>query len=321
MTLPVLQTGGRQVGGILPTTSAECLQMAEMIKESGMCPKEYATERPAKIAVAILQGLEVGLAPLAALNSIAVINGRPTIWGDGALALVRASGQLEDIEETLEGSGEGMVATCRIKRKGQATEIIRQFGVFEAKEAGLWQRKGKNGSPTPWTTYPGRMLAMRARSWALRDGFADVLKGMGISEEVQDQTGNYARDVTPAPAETAPEKPKEEDYQEPAKADNVIDVEPGEAEAAEFTLLDITGEVVRQYPKSQAEAFIDDVLEAGNKIKDARLMISWYEHNQADFDVAFIEVNSEATDEIHDTLESRYEAAVIALEQRKENPR
>src|SRR3546814_15538068 len=44
-------------------------------------------------------------------------------------------------------------------------------------------RSGKQG---PWSQYPQRMRQMRARAWAMRDGFADVLKGIGIAEEVRD---------------------------------------------------------------------------------------------------------------------------------------
>src|SRR3546814_4979258 len=50
----------------------------------------------------------------------------------------------------------------------------------DAKKAG---RAGKQG---PWSQYPQRMRQMRARAWAMRDGFADVLKGIGIAEEVRD---------------------------------------------------------------------------------------------------------------------------------------
>ena len=42
---------------------------------------------------------------------------------------------------------------------------------------------GKQG---PWTQYPKRMRQMRARAFALRDVFADILKGMPIAEELQD---------------------------------------------------------------------------------------------------------------------------------------
>ena len=60
-------------------------------------------------------GAEIGLQPLQAMQNIAVINGRPSLWGDAVLALVRSSGLLEQFEET---QTEDM-ATCTVKRKGQ----------------------------------------------------------------------------------------------------------------------------------------------------------------------------------------------------------
>jgi len=52
--------------------------------------------------------------------------------------------------------------------------------VEDAKRAGLWAKQG------PWTAYPKRMMQMRARGFALRDAFPDVLKGMITAEEAQD---------------------------------------------------------------------------------------------------------------------------------------
>jgi hypothetical protein len=49
-----------------------------------------------------------------------------------------------------------------------------------AEQARLTQKEG------PWQSYPQRMLKMRARSWTIRDGFADVLRGLHIREEVDD---------------------------------------------------------------------------------------------------------------------------------------
>lgn len=60
----------------------------------------------------------------------------------------------------------------------------------DAAKAGL---KGKQG---PWTQYPKRMMQMRARSWALRDVFPDVLRGMPVAEEVMDYAPTE-RDITP----------------------------------------------------------------------------------------------------------------------------
>jgi hypothetical protein len=131
-----------------------------------------------------MQGLEVGLAPMAALQSIAVINGRPALWGDGALAVVRASGLMESIKEWTEDT----TAYCEARRKGEPEPIRRSFSDADAKAAGLTNKKG------PWQDYRPRMRQMRARSWVLRDGFADVLKGLHIAEEAQDIP---MRDITP----------------------------------------------------------------------------------------------------------------------------
>ena len=171
---PAIQSGGT-ISAMIPRDIDQAFRLARAIALSGMAPKAYGQDEN-KCFVGILAGAEVGFAPMQALQSIAVINGNPSIWGDGALALVLASGLLEDIEETDDGNE----AACRVVRKGK-TPIIRTFSMEDARKAGL---AGKSG---PWTQYPKRMRQMRARSWALRDGFPDVLKGLHIAEEVRDR--------------------------------------------------------------------------------------------------------------------------------------
>ena len=147
--------------------------------KSRLVPAAYQG-KPEDILVCIQHGAELGLKPLQSLNTIAVINGRPTLYGDGIPALLDASGLCEDRDEYIEGEGDKMTAVCRLKRRGMQTPILRTFSVSDAKAAGLWGKAG------PWTQYPKRMLAMRARSWAARDGFADVLRGLHVREEVAD---------------------------------------------------------------------------------------------------------------------------------------
>lgn len=181
---PTLTAGNRALG-IVPQTFDDCYRLAQLLAQSAIVPSNFK-DKPADCCVAIMQGLEIGLSPIAALNSIAVINGRASLWGDGALAVVRASGLVEAFSETDDGSK----ATCSIKRRGEPEPIVRSFSVEDAQRANL---AGKSG---PWTQYPQRMRQMRARSWALRDGFADVLKGIHIAEEMQDVP---MRDITPRP--------------------------------------------------------------------------------------------------------------------------
>ena len=174
-----LRAGG-SIAAIVPQDAEQAWRMAEMIAKSGLAPRDM--QSPEKIVTAIFTGLEIGLKPMQAVQSIAVVNGRPTVWGDAALGLVEASGLLEDFEEIVEGDGDAMVARCRAKRQGRASAIERSFSAADAKAAGLWNKSG------PWQQYKRRMLQLRARAFTLRDGFADVLKGLQITEEARDYT-------------------------------------------------------------------------------------------------------------------------------------
>lgn len=150
-------------------------RFCKAVVNSTLAPKSFDT--PEKVMVAIQAGLEVGLAPMQALQSIAIVNSKPVIFGDAALALAMRHADFEDIDEVVDAEG----ATCTIKRRGR-TPVVRTFTMADAKRAKL---AGKDG---PWQMYPQRMLQMRARSWALRDAFPDALKGLGVAEEVRDYT-------------------------------------------------------------------------------------------------------------------------------------
>lgn len=165
----------------------KAMEVAGMLAKSTIVPKEFQNNA-GNVYVACQWGAELGLKPMQAMQSIAVINGRPSIWGDASLAMVRSSAVCEYVREHLDGEGDGMVAVCQAKRRGDA-EHVQTFSVGDAKKAGLWSKQG------PWTQYPKRMLQMRARAFALRDVFPDVLRGMPIAEEVRDIAPE--RDITP----------------------------------------------------------------------------------------------------------------------------
>lgn len=193
---PALIAGDRPAA-IVPTNIEQVWRFAELVSKSGMAPK--GMDRPETITVAIMHGLEIGLTPLMALQRIAVVNGRPTIWGDAAMALVRASGRSEYVRETIKGDGDNMVAICTVKRRDETEPHTTEFSVADAKKAGLWGKQG------PWQQYPKRMLQMRARAFALRDTFADVLGGLYLREEMEGVNGHSEmRDVTPRDEPPAP---------------------------------------------------------------------------------------------------------------------
>jgi hypothetical protein len=219
--------------GFAPATFTEARQFAEELASSSLVPKAY-TGKPQDILVAMQWGAEIGLAPMQALQNIAVINGKPSVYGDAAMALVQASPHCEDIEEYFEDEGTpNPVAVCVAKRKGRKP-VVAKFSVEDAKRAGLWGKQG------PWQAYPKRMMQMRARGFALRDAFPDALKGLITVEEAQDfppeAKPQPAKNITPLPSNPldriAPPPPPLDEYV-PDLEEAVVELQNVSAESAE----------------------------------------------------------------------------------------
>jgi hypothetical protein len=192
--------------GIVPADADQAFRLADALAQSGLVPKDYRG-KPMDVLAAMQLGAEIGLRPMQAIQSIAVINGRPVVYGDGLLAVIMASPLYVKHEEYYEVpsrtpppvlpirrdgldaadlTNDDTRAVCIFWRRGAAAPTTATFSIAQAKRAGLW---GKDG---PWRLFPDRMLKMRARSWAARDAYADVLRGLDAAEAIDDP---------PAPAE------------------------------------------------------------------------------------------------------------------------
>lgn len=165
---------------LAPASMVEALQIADMLSKSSMVPKAYQN-KPQDTLVAMMMGSELGLNPIQSLQNIAVINGKPCVYGDALPALVQNHPQFGGMEESFTETG--MVATCTVWRKG-GSKHTQTFSQSDAVKANLWDKAG------PWKQYPKRMLAMRARGFALRNQFADALAGLITREEAEDMPLN-----------------------------------------------------------------------------------------------------------------------------------
>lgn len=132
------------------------------------------------IILTMERGAEAGLAPLTALYNICWYNDRPCLWGDVALALIQSHAEYGGMDISYSGTeGEDdFTATCTISRAGKP-DCVRSFSWGQA-------RKAKLDKLEHYVGYGQRMLMIRARSWAMRDQFSDVLNGLSIAEEQQD---------------------------------------------------------------------------------------------------------------------------------------
>lgn len=176
----------RSPGASLALNSvADLQQLADMLYKGGLTPP--GIDSPNKVAAVILAGLEVGLAPTQALGSIMLTNGKLSIYGDGAMGLVRGSGLLESVKEWVDGEGEARTGHCKAKRKGEE-EREYTFSIADANRAGLIERGKEKDTKgrRPWIAHQDRMLVYRARGFLFRDVFPDVLRGLITYEEAQD---------------------------------------------------------------------------------------------------------------------------------------
>jgi len=226
----------------VPKDINELITLSTIMARSGIVPAAMR-DKPEDVFVAIGMGIECGLSPFQAVQAVAIVNGRAVIWGDHAKGLVDKEPSLVSFEEW--GQDEALKnesGWCKIVKKMGDTLAVteRRFTVEEAKKAGLWAKAGV------WQNYPGRMLQMRARAFAMRDAFPGALKGLSLREEVED----YAKPGIRPPSEII-RKPLATPA-EALKADSAVVVSPQEntpIESKGIAEMDFTSFVTQKQSK------------------------------------------------------------------------
>ena len=168
------QTNWMQLQEFKPENLGQAWKLADIISKTSFKAGHKSAE---DIFIAMSMGQQIGLNPFQSVQNISVINGRPSLWGDGLVAVCQSHPDYEGIEESFDK--DSWEATCTVKRKGKPP-VTETFSKEDAQIAGLW---GKSG---PWKQYPRKMLRNRARTWALRTQFADALMGLITTEEAQE---------------------------------------------------------------------------------------------------------------------------------------
>lgn len=152
-------------------TITELMALAEQLaKAPSLLPKHART--PAEILAIILSGQELGIAPMAALRGLSLVQGKVTLGADAMLGLMIKAG----VVATWLQDGSGGEAVLHLRR-GES-EHTQRFSVEDQKRAGL--------STDVWRKFPAPMLRARCVSAAVRAFAPDVLSGGYLFGELPD---------------------------------------------------------------------------------------------------------------------------------------
>jgi hypothetical protein len=199
--------------GVQLSTVEQGVAFATACQKSGLLPTQI--KNGAQAFTIMMAGAELGLKPFAAWRGLYLTKAnRLTLQTKTALAVVRASGQLEDYREWIEHEGTPqMVAVVSARRRGQATPIVATFSIDDAATAGLTAKKTNSSGQSYDSTYdkfPKDMLKSRARGRCLDEGFGDILNGMALE--------GIAEDADAAEADRNGRPTSEEQEQKPVAA-------------------------------------------------------------------------------------------------------
>lgn len=189
-----------------PLTPAEVSwKTAQRVSNTPFVPTAFRG-KPEAVFAAILFGEELGIGPMQSLNSIHVIEGKPSMSPELMRALVARAGHRIDVKEASNDR-----VTLWGKRCDNDSEATVTWTMDDAKQAGLAGRGA-------WKTYPRAMLLARATSELCRMVFADVVAGLSYTDEEAASVAGVEWDeepvdplqdaIAPAPApaiEAAPE--------------------------------------------------------------------------------------------------------------------
>lgn len=164
----------------LTTTAASAIEPRDMgelraLATSAAATKFFGVSTPEQALLVMVTGRDLGLSYAQSLRAFHVVQGRPVLSAQGAVAICLKHRDVCEYVRTIESSD--TVATVEAKRRGDPPRRV-TFTIEEAKRAKLTGRD-------VWQSYPSRMLLARAQMFVCREVFPDLLLGMYSEDELE----------------------------------------------------------------------------------------------------------------------------------------
>lgn len=157
------------------------MHYAEVLAESNLLPAQYR-KNPANVLLAAQLGDALGIPTIQAINSIHVIEGKPSAGADLMASIVRRAGhRIRVMERT---GPDGPVVTAQLIRSDDPDFVFES--VWDMKKARAAKLEGKEN----WKKYPGSMMRARAIMEVCRAGASEAMYGVSYTpEELEDIAG------------------------------------------------------------------------------------------------------------------------------------
>lgn len=159
------------------------MEMSQMLSQSTIVPDTYRN-RPENCFIALDMASRMGMSPLAIMQALFVIQGRPSWSGQAIASMIRANPTLKNVN--LEYVGErgtaswGAYVTAERVSDGRVLKGT-TVTLGMAKAEGWLDKKGSK-----WLTMPEQMLAYRAYAFFGRVHVPELMMGLQTAEEVLD---------------------------------------------------------------------------------------------------------------------------------------
>ena len=158
-------------------------QMAKGLSQSTLVPQQFQNN-PANCLIALEQSNRLNISPMAVMQNLYIVQGKPSFSSSFVIGLINASGkydmELQFDEE--EKDGKPYACTCWTEKDGRKVTGIKITMDMAEKEG--WSKK--NGSK--WLTIPQVRLRYRAASFFARMNCPELSIGLYSKEELDDFT-------------------------------------------------------------------------------------------------------------------------------------
>jgi hypothetical protein len=157
------------------------MEMAEFLSKSTVIPISYQN-RPENILICVDLASRMGLSPLAVMQNLYIIQGKPSFSGQAIASLIRSSGQFSNVEVNFVGEEGKDSWGCYVSAERNGKTLKGATVTMKMAHAEGWSKK----SGSKWLTMPEIMLTYRAYTFFGRQFAPELMMGLHAVEELED---------------------------------------------------------------------------------------------------------------------------------------